>query len=58
MRSVLRSFSRACPIIIVLVLMNTSRDSRMEAKGKTAVAYDSGVIPEKRVLKSLGGGIT
>ena len=52
-RIVLRSFSRACPIIIVSALMNRSSVLRAEANVKTALEYDSSVTPENRVFKSL-----
>lgn len=40
-------------MMMVSELINTSRDLRIEASDSDAVAYNSGVIPENRVLKSL-----
>ena len=53
MRNVFRSLSNACPIMMVCELIIASRDLRIAARGRTAVARFSAVMPEKRVLKSL-----
>lgn len=50
MRSVFRSFSNACPMMMVSELMNASMDRRIESSGRRALPRFSGVMPEKRVL--------